>query len=82
VSEQQRSKDMSGAIFKNDRKELPNHPDRKGSAVIGGVDYWVAGWLKEDKNGQQYLSLAFTRKDEKTAAKAEPCREPKADSAW
>lgn len=65
-------KDNTGAMFKNDRKELPNHPDRKGSAMIGGVEYWVAGWLKEPKaGGAQFLSLAFTRKDAKGEAKQE-----------
>ncbi len=59
---EQRNKDMTGVMFKNDRKEQPNHPDRKGSALIGGKEYWVAGWLKEGKNGQ-FLSLAFTLKD-------------------
>ena len=54
--------DNSGAIFNNERKEKPNHPDRTGQATIGGVDYWVSGWLKE-KGGKKYLSLAFKVKD-------------------
>lgn len=37
----------SGSLFKNDRKEQPNHPDYKGSALIGGVEYWVSAWIKE-----------------------------------
>ena len=57
-------KDMTGAMFKNDRKETDKHPDRKGDCVIDGKEYWVAGWLKEGKNGQ-FLSLAFTAKDAK-----------------
>ena len=63
----ERSKDMTGVMFVNDRKEQPNHPDRKGSCVIGGKEFWVAGWVKDGKNGQ-FLSLAFTPK-EKTAKK-------------
>jgi hypothetical protein len=59
-------KDLTGVLFRNDRKELPNHPDRKGSALIGGVEYWVAGWLKDPKGGGgQFLSLAFTPKEAK-----------------
>lgn len=65
MSKQFEQKDMTGVMFKNDRKENPNHPDRKGSALIGGKEYWVAGWLKDGKNGQ-FLSLAFTLKDAKT----------------
>lgn len=66
------NKDMTGVLFRNDRKEQEKHPDRKGSALIAGVEYWVAGWLKEGKNGQ-FLSLAFTPKDEK-----KPPEKPKA----
>jgi hypothetical protein len=56
-------KDNSGSVFQNTRKEKDTHPDRTGSARIGGVDYWVSGWLKKDKNGSQYLSLSFKPKD-------------------
>jgi hypothetical protein len=78
----EKSKDLTGVLFKNDRKEQPNHPDRKGSALIGGVEYWVAGWLKEGKNGQ-FLSLAFTAKDAKPESKqTEAPRRKESDSAW
>ena len=62
MSREQR--DNSGAVFKNERKTQDNHPDRTGSAMIGGVEYWVSGWLKEGAKGP-FLSLAFKRKDEK-----------------
>lgn len=52
-------RDNSGSIFVNDRKETDRHPDRTGKAMIGGVMYWVSGWLKRSSNGTQYLSLAF-----------------------
>lgn len=57
-------KDNSGSIFKNDRKDKPNHPDRTGTALIDGVEYWISGWIKNGKNGD-FLSLAFKRKDGK-----------------
>jgi hypothetical protein len=57
-------KDNTGAIFKNDKKTTESHPDRKGDCLIDGKEYWVAGWLKDGKNGQ-FLSLAFTAKDAK-----------------
>ena len=57
-------KDNSGTMFVNDKKEKDNHPDRKGSAVIDGTEYWVSGWLKTSKDGKPYLSLAFKPKDE------------------
>ena len=56
-------KDNSGSIFVNDRKEKDTHPDRSGTARINGVDYWLSGWIKTDKNGKTYMSLAFKPKD-------------------
>lgn len=43
-------------LFVNDRKEDDNDPDRTGSININGVEYFLNGWLKKDKNGRQYLS--------------------------
>jgi hypothetical protein len=60
-------RDNSGSLWANDRKETDTHPDRTGSAKIGGVDYWVNGFLKKTKAGEPYLSLSFKRKDEKAS---------------
>lgn len=62
----QQQKDNSGVLFTNDRKERDNQPDRRGSALIDGVEYWVSAWSKPDRNGNTYFSLAFTRKDKAT----------------
>ena len=55
--------DNSGAIFVNEKKTADNHPDRSGSAIIGGREYWLNGWLKKTKDGKPYLSLSFKPKD-------------------
>jgi len=55
-------KDNSGAVFVNDKKQSDTHPDRTGTALIGGVVYFVNGWLKKTKSGQPYLSLSFKPK--------------------
>lgn len=55
-------KDNSGSLFINERKETDKHPDRNGSALIGGVEYWVSGWVKEGAKGK-WMSLAFKPKD-------------------
>lgn len=60
-------RDNSGALFKNDDKTEDKHPNAKGSALIGGIDYWIAAWTKTDKNGNKFQSLAFKPKDEAKA---------------
>lgn len=55
-------RENSGSVFKNERKEQPNHPDYRGSALIGGVEYWVSGWLKDGRSGK-WLSMSYTPKD-------------------
>ena len=66
-------RDNSGSLFVNERKETDKHPDRSGAAMIDGVEYWVSGWVKKDKNGHPWMSLAFKPKGEKPGAgKANP----------
>ncbi len=56
-------KDNSGSIFANDRKETDSHPDGKGSAMIGGVEYWVSSWNNKTKEGKPYRNLSFQPKE-------------------
>jgi len=66
-------KEMSGSLFKNDRREKDTQPNLQGSAMIDGVEYWVSGWTKARDNGDKWISLAFKRKEEKRGGvQAEP----------
>jgi hypothetical protein len=56
-------RDLSGSLFKNDRKESDTHPDYKGSALIGGVDHWLDAWINTDRNGNKYMALKFKPKE-------------------
>jgi hypothetical protein len=66
-----------GALFKNDRKEKPAHPDYRGDATLtirglGPQKLRISAWLKDGRKGK-YMSLAFRLADEevvKPAAKA------------
>lgn len=55
---------LTGALFKNDRKEAETHPDYKGSCEINGVQYWVNSWINESSKGVKYMSLKFSPKEE------------------
>lgn len=56
-------KDMSGSLFKNDRKESDTHADYKGTALINGVEHWLDAWINTSNNGTKYMSLKFKPKD-------------------
>lgn len=68
---QESEHDNSGALFKNDRKTKSKHPDYTGSAVVDGVEYWLAGWKRTSKSGKAYLSLALTVKEDAEDSEAE-----------
>lgn len=57
-------RDMSGTLFKNDKREKDTHPHATGSCIIDGVEYWVNAWTKDGQKGK-FQSLAFKRKDER-----------------
>lgn len=65
-------KELSGSMFKNQKKLTDQHPNMTGSALIAGVEYYVSAWTKTDKNGNKWQSLSFTKKDQpKTREQAE-----------
>lgn len=61
-----------GMLMKNPNKTADNHPDHSGSINVGGVEYWLSGWVKESKAGKKFLSLSIKPKDaQKLKAKEE-----------
>ncbi len=57
-------KDNHGSIFVNNDKKTEQQPDRRGSCVVGGVEYRLSGWLRKNAKGEPFLSIAFTPKDD------------------
>lgn len=55
-------RDMSGTLFRNDKREKDSHPHAQGTAIIDGVEYWVSAWTKDGAKGK-FQSLSFKRKD-------------------
>lgn len=66
------TRELSGSIFRNKKKNTDKHPDLTGEAKIDGKTYWVNGWKKTDKNGDTWVSLAFKEKDFSEAIPKEP----------
>lgn len=57
-------RELSGSMFKNDKKTQPNHPDYRGDCKVEGRLYWMSGWIKETKAGAKFLSVSLTLKDD------------------
>jgi len=57
-------KELSGALFRNAKRDKDTQPNATGTALIGGVLYYVSAWTKDTKSGDKYQSLSFKRKDE------------------
>ena len=47
----------TGALFQNDQGDNPKRPQWKGKLNVNGTDYWVSGWERTSKGGQDFLSL-------------------------
>ena len=57
------SHNNSGILFKNDKwTEGSNLPRYRGTAVVDGVDYEIASWIKDGKKGK-FMTLSFQKKE-------------------
>lgn len=54
------TKNNTGSIFKNNYKQMPNHPDYKGKCVVNGKEMEVALWVKTSSAGNSYFSASFS----------------------
>lgn len=53
-----------GVLFRENEKKSEKHPDYTGEINVGGHDFRLAGWIKESKAGNKFLSLAVSEKQE------------------
>jgi uncharacterized protein (DUF736 family) len=70
-------RDMSGVLFKNDRRENDRQPDYNGRIQVNGEDFWLSAWIKEGKSGVKFMSLAVKPKDaEQRPAQSQASEQP------
>ncbi len=50
-----------GVAFFNDKKEKENQPDYRGKGNYNGVDFELALWARESKDGKEYFSISFSK---------------------
>lgn len=64
MADRQYDNEKTGVLFKNDRKNSEKQPDYNGNCTIEGVEYDIAGWIKEGKqSGKKFISFKFQPKD-------------------
>lgn len=66
----------TGVLFLNDKQGNDKRPDWRGSIEVAGVNYWISGWNKESRDGDQLISLKVEQKQPRDAggAKGPPAR--------
>jgi len=71
-------KDLSGALFKNDKGDNAARPDYRGDAMINGELMEIAAWLKPlpSDSSKRYMSLSFKPKQQR---QEEPRQAPSHD---
>lgn len=65
----------SGMLFKNDKGDNEKRPDYKGSVNVGGVEYWLSGWVRvagdnSKRAGEKFISMKLEPKEQQAAAPA------------
>ncbi len=59
------SNDNQFVIKKNDKGDNPKRPDYKGKVRVEGVDFWLAGWIRTNKeDGSKFISGTLTKIEE------------------
>ena len=59
-----------GAIFPETEKKSDKHPDYTGTFNVNGQDFRLAGWKKQSKAGNWFLSLSVSEQREEAAVGA------------
>jgi hypothetical protein len=52
-------RELSGVLFKNDKKGNEKAPDYQGNCLIAGEKLQISAWIKEGAKGK-FMSLAFS----------------------
>lgn len=70
------TRDNTGSMFKNNRKERENQPDMTGEIMVEGKLFWLNAWRKVDKNNNPWYSFSVKPKEIRDSAPAEGKRAP------
>lgn len=67
MNDKYQTKDMTGALWVNERRRTPKHPVMTGTCHINGEELRMAVWSNTDRNGRKYWSVKFSEPTEEYA---------------
>lgn len=59
----EKNPDMSGVLFKNEKKQSEKSPDYTGHGIVKNQQVYISAWVNEAKGGRKYFALKFKEKD-------------------
>lgn len=65
-------KEGQGSLFINDKKTSDKQPDYQGNVMVNGKKMQIAGWKKQSKSGNTFLSIQISEPREATTTSAKP----------
>lgn len=60
-------KDMTGVLFKNEKKKSEKSPDYTGNVLIHGQKFNIMAWVKTAKSDKKYFSIAVIDEMDQTS---------------
>jgi uncharacterized protein (DUF736 family) len=55
------TRDMEGALFRNEKKATDKDPDYQGNCRVEGQDLFISAWINEAQStGKKYMKLKFS----------------------
>ena len=62
----------TGVLFRAKDQKTEKHPAYSGTVNVDGKEFWLAGWVKESKQGEKFFSLALKPKEKKVERPTTP----------
>lgn len=60
AEEKKEQKDLTGVLFKNDKRDKDTSPLYMGNCTIEGKKYYISAWVNRSNDGtKQFMTLRF-----------------------
>jgi uncharacterized protein (DUF736 family) len=63
MAEQKYDNTNTFTLFKNEQGDNPKKPNYTGLANVDGIEFRIAGWIRQSQNGTKFISGTIQLKD-------------------